>query len=268
MFNSIRYVCRENFGNLFRIYSIAKYELLGDIRDSRFGIFWNFASPAIQVLTYWLVFGIGMSRGQQEGIDYLPWVVVGFAAWWYISPCITGGCSAIHSKANVITRMKFPISILPATVCVKEFFNHLFMLAIAMVVLLLYGFTPTVYWFGVLYYMVCAFVFVENLALITSVITMLWRDMKKLVKSLIRMILYLSPVLWTARFEKIPLLDFIMTLNPIYYIVIGYRDSLIFGRGIWVHPGLAAYFWGLNLVLFAVGCHLMYHFKKKMIDMI
>ena len=54
MFTSVKYVLTENFQNLYRIYCIAKYELLADMRDSKFGIFWNFASPAIQVLTYWL----------------------------------------------------------------------------------------------------------------------------------------------------------------------------------------------------------------------
>ena len=44
MFKSIRYVLNENFSNLYRIFCIAKYELLADMRDSKFGIFWNFAS--------------------------------------------------------------------------------------------------------------------------------------------------------------------------------------------------------------------------------
>lgn len=47
MLKSIKYVLKENFTNLFRIYSISKYELLSDIRDSRLGIFWNFANPLI-----------------------------------------------------------------------------------------------------------------------------------------------------------------------------------------------------------------------------
>lgn len=268
MLKSIKYVLNENFSNLYRIFSIAKYELLADMRDSKFGIFWNFASPAIQVITYWLVFGVGMNRGQQEGVDYMPWVVVGFAAWWFISPCITQGCSAIFSKANVITKMKFPVSILPATICAKEFFNHLCMLLISIIVLCLYGFYPNRYWIGLIYYMICAFIFVENLALITSVLTMLWRDVKKLVTSFMRMLLYLSPVLWTARFNGFKTLNLLMKLNPVYYIVQGYRDCLIFEKSILSHPVMAMYFWCVNLLLFIIGCMLMYRFKKKFTDMI
>ena len=114
MFKSISYVIKENCSNFYRIFCIAKYELLSDMRDSKFGIFWNFASPAIQVFTYWLVFGIAWGRKAQtyKGItvEYLPWLVVAFSVWWYIRPCIVDGCSAVFSKTNVITRMKFPVN--------------------------------------------------------------------------------------------------------------------------------------------------------------
>ena len=62
MFKSIQYVIKENFSNLYRIFSISKYELLADMRDTKLGLFWNFASPAINLLTYWFVFGFVMER--------------------------------------------------------------------------------------------------------------------------------------------------------------------------------------------------------------
>lgn len=272
MFKSVTYVLKENFSNLYRIYCIAKYELLADIRDSKFGIIWNFLSPAIQVLTYWLVFGIGWDKKAVDGIEYLPWVVVGFSAWWFLSPCIQNGCSAIFSKVNVITKMKFPVSVLPATVCAKEFFNHICMLAIMFAIVLLWGYYPTWHWFGLIYYAFAAFMLVEALAMITSVLTMMWRDVRKLIVSFMRMIMYLSPIIWNANFAAhVPfhnILNGIMKLNPVYYIVQGYRDVIFEQKTIFAHPVMTLYFWGLVLVMFVVGCALMYKFKRKFIDMI
>lgn len=269
MLKSIRYVLKENITNLYRIFCIAKYELLGEMRDSKFGIFWNFASPAIQIITFYLVFGLAMGRGDMEGIPYLPWVVVGFCAWWYIQPCIVHGCSAIFSKVNVITKMKFPISVLPMTVVLKELFNHFCMLAIALVVLLLYGYFPKLHWLGILYYMIAAIALVEAIALITSVLTMLWRDVKKLITSLMRMLLYLSGVLFPVSYwAKVPLVEFVMKLNPVFYIVQGYRDSVFFGKGPLAHPLLGLYFWIVVIAMLVIGSMLMYKFKKKLIDLI
>lgn len=276
MFKSIRYVLKENFTNLFRIYSIAKYELLADMRDSKFGIFWNFASPAIQVLTYWLIFGVAWNRKPIEvhgiTVPYLPWLIVGYAIWWFIQPCIQKGCSAIFSKTNVITKMKFPVSVLPATVVCKELFNHCCMLLIMVVTLLICGYWPTIHWLWLIYYLFCAFVFSQSVTMILSVLTMLWRDIKKLVTSLIRMFMYFSPVIWECHFSNgIPFASFlnsIMKLNPVYYIIQGYRDAVFYKIPFWEHPYLTLYFWGVVLVLFAIGCALMFKFKKKFIDLI
>lgn len=276
MFTAIKYVLQENFSNLYRIYTIAKYELLADMRDSKFGILWNFLSPAIQVLTYWIIFGIAWNRKpiKVNGItvEYLPWLVVGYSAWWFIQPCITKGCKAIYNKINVITKMKFPVSVLPATVVGQELFNHVCMLIIAFVTLIICGWYPNWYWLQIFYYMFCAFAFTEAVCLILSVLTMLWRDVRKLITSIIRMLMYFSPVIWNCQFGKhVPyyqIINKIMKLNPIYYIIQGYRDSIFYQEGFWEHSMLGIYFWVVTFILFAIGCMLMFKFKKKFIDLI
>ena len=60
----------------------------------------------------------------------------------------------------------------------------------------------------------------------------------------------------------------IMKLNPAYYIISGYRDSIFYGKTFLDHPALTLYFWGVVLILFVIGCMLMYKFKKKFIDLI
>lgn len=270
MIRSIRYVLKENFSNLYRIYSISKYELLADIRDSKLGLFWNFANPAIQVLTYWLVFGVIMSgRSQQDGIPYICWMLGGMIAWFFISPCITNGCNAIYSKRDIITKMKFPVSILPATVVVKELFNHLFLLLIVAVTFVAFGFYPNIHWFGMLYYLFAAMLFSISLSLITSVLNMLARDTRKLILACMRLLLYLTPVLWSpAKLDRHPLLRVIMYFNPIDYIVQGYRDCFFFHQGIASFGIQIGIFWGVTLVLFVIGSYMVYKFKHKFMDLL
>ncbi len=152
------------------------------------------------------MFGVAWGRSVQTyrgvTVPYLPWLVVGFAVWWYIRPCITDGCSAVFAKTNVITKMKFPVSVLPATVCLKELFNHFVMLVITFVTLFLSGYMPNIYWLWIVYYMFCAFMLGEAISLVLSVLTMLWRDVKKFITSIMRMLMYFSPILWNCHFKK------------------------------------------------------------------
>lgn len=274
MFKSMKYVLQENFSNLFRIYSIAKYELLADMRDSKLGLFWNFAHPLIQVLTYWFAFGILFERkgikymGMQ--IPYLYWMLGGMCVWFFISPCITNGCNAVFSKSRVITKMKFPVSILPATVVMKELFNHLCIMSIVVLTLCYGGYYPSIHWFGILYYMMCGIVFSISLSMTTSVLNMIVRDTRKLVLACMRLLLYLTPILWNVnRLKGMPrIVQMIMKANPVYYVVQGYRDCFFYHRGFMYYRTSMIAFWIITVILFVFGSYMMYKFKHKFIDLI
>lgn len=274
MFKSIKYVLHENFTNLFRIYSIAKYELLGDMRDSKLGLFWNFAHPLIQVLTYWFAFGIVFNRNDVTtyGITtpYIFWMMGGMVVWFFISPCITNGCNAVFSKVNVITKMKFPVSILPATVVLKELFNHLCLMIILVFIFLVGGIYPNFHWISLLYYMFCAIVFSIALSMTTSVLNMLARDTRKLVLACMRLLLYLTPILWDIKqLTHMPsIVGVVMKANPIYYIVQGYRDCFFYHKGILFYSHSMIAFWVITIALFVFGSYMMYKFKHKFIDLI
>lgn len=268
MFKSLRYVFSENTNNIFRIYSIAKYEILGDIRESKLGIFWNFANPLIQVLTYWFVFGYVLSRGNVGAIPYFYWMLGGIVVWFFMSPCITHGANAIYTKVGVITKMKFPVSILPTTIVIKELFNHGCLMVILVIAFIVGGYYPSLEWFGLIYYLFAAATFATALAMNTSVLNMLARDTRKLILACMRLLLYLTPILWTIPNKAPAVLRGIMNLNPIYYIVQGYRDCFFYHNGIMHYKEQMVCFWAITIILMFSGCYMLYKFKHKFIDMI
>lgn len=269
MLKSITYVLKENVTNLYRIYSIAKYELISDMRDSRLGLFWNFANPAIQIVTYWFVFGLVMERKDVGKIPFIEWMLAGMVVWFFINPCITQGCNAIFSKINVITKMKFPVSILPATVVLKELFNHICILFLIFIFFIFRGINPSWHWLGLVYYMFCAIVFGISLSMVTSVLNMLARDTRKLILAIMRLLLYLTPILWPiSKLKHFPWVQLIVKVNPIYYIVSGYRDCFFYHKGFLHYHNQMLCFWIITLFLFTIGSYMMYKFKHKFIDLI
>ncbi len=267
MFKSAGFVLKENFKNFYRTISISKYELLAEMRDSKLGLFWNFASPAIQVFTYWFVFGYVFQRKAVDGFPFLIWLLGGIVVWFFISPCITDGCSAIYSKTDIITKMKFPVSILPLVVVLKKLFNQACLFVIVVAVFAVCGYFPTVYWFGLIYYTFCAILFAFALTLTTSVLNMFARDVKKLITSCMRLLFYFTPILWSA--DRLPhWMQRVISCNPIYYIVQGFRDCFFYHKGFLEYGWSMSWFWGITLLLFFVGSFMMYKFKTRFIDMI
>ena len=124
--------------------------------------------------------------------------------------------------------MKFPVSILPATVVIKELFNHLCLMLILVVLFIMGGYYPSLHWFELIYYLFCAVIFSISLSMTTSVLNMLARDTRKLVLACMRLLLYLTPILWEIPKNLPHIVKLILKANPIYYIVQGYRDCFYF----------------------------------------
>ena len=264
---SIKFVLEENLNNIFRIYSIAKYQVLADMRDSKLGLFWYFANPVIQCLTYLFMFSLVLNRKSVDGITYIWWMLGGMVVWFYISPCITQGCNAIFEKINIITKMKFPVSILPATVVLSKLFDHFCLMLILTVLFIFGGYPPTIHWLGLIYYCFCGTIFSIALSMTTSVLNMLARDTRKLILAIMRLLLYMTPILWNIKMLS-PLLQRVMMSNPIYYVVQGYRDCFFYHNGLFHYSYSAICFWVITLILFVIGSGILYKFKAKFVDFI
>lgn len=262
----ITYVFQQHYNNIHRIFSITRYERIAENRESDLGGLWNILSPMIQIATYWLVFGLGIRGGAPvSDIPYIQWMLSGLVAWFFLSACIRKGTSAILSKISILEKMNFPTSILITTTVTSELITHLITFTLIYILFLLQGYTPRIENLMLIYYLFCAIVFSISFGLVFSVLTMLKRDVKNLVSSCMRMLFYITPILWTT--EKLPLiLQNLIKLNPLYYIVEGYRASL-FPSTIQIQIEITIFFWIVTLMMFTLGCKLIYKYRAKFIDL-
>ena len=85
--------------------------------------------------------------------------------------------------------------------------------------------------------------------------TVFFRDMKEVVSILLQIGMWATPIMWT--FESMTNIPgwalTILKLNPMYYVVAGYRDALINKIGFWEHPGLTVWFWVITLLILWLG---------------
>ena len=68
--------------------------------------------------------------------------------------------------------------------------------------------------------------------------------------------------------DKYPWLQTIFKLNPLYYIVYGYRDALFYKVAFWQRPELTVYFWAVTLILLGSGLHVFKKLKVHFADVL
>ena len=67
-----------------------------------------------------------------------------------------------------------------------------------------------------------------------------------------RMLMYLTPILWDVNRIEGRVVERIIKINPVYYIVSGYRDCFFYHEGILSFGAQTGIFWGIIVFLFFI----------------
>lgn len=259
-------VLKEQLLNLNLIFRLAFYEIKGKYLMHYLGVFWQFLNPIVQIFVYWFVFGIGIRGGQPiDGVPYFVWLISGLIPWFFINPSITQGANSVYSKLNLVSKMKFPVSILPSVSIISNSFQFIVMLVMLLVILLINGIYPSVYYIQLIYYLICLYVFLFSITLFFSTFTTIVRDFQSLIQTSMKMLFFVTPIVWHT--DKLPeKYQHLLMLNPIYYLVDGFRNSLLFKTWFFEDAAYTLYFWALTLIILFTGAALHLKFRKNFFD--
>ncbi|MCR2821418.1 ABC transporter permease [Lederbergia panacisoli] len=265
-------ILKEQFQHFYLIRRLSLYELKSANNNNYLGMAWEIINPLIHVAIYWFVFGFGIRQRApmelQDGsaVPFLYWMLAGIILWFFFYQSVIQGSRSIYTRVKLLSKMNFPMSVIPNFVIFSRLYVHFIMVMITFIIFAFSGYKITIYYLQIIYFMFSTFAFLYALTLITSTLTTIIRDIQMFIQSSFRMLLYLSPILWTI--DRLPeSLQIIMKINPLYYLIEGYRSGF-FGLGWYFieHWQYTLYFWGLTIVLFLLGSSLHVKFKRHFID--
>src|SRR5690625_4344659 len=265
-------VLKEQFKHFYLIRRLSLYEIKSKNRNNYLGMAWEILNPVIQILIYWFVFGtiIGRAPIKVGGADvpFFTWLLAGFFLWMFCYQSIIQGSKSIYTRLRMLSKMNFPMSVIPNFVIFSNFYIHLVLLAITIIIFQLLGFYITIYYFQLLYFIFASICLLFSISLITSTLSTIVRDFHMFLNATLRMLLYLSGVLWPITLlAKFPLVMNLMKLNPLFYLIEGYRAALFGTEWYFIaHWQYSLYFWGLVLVIFIFGSMLHVKFRRHFID--
>ncbi len=247
---------------------LANYELKAQNNGTVFGFLWNFFNPALQIAVYWFVFAIGLNtRPPEGGYPYIIWMIVGIIPWFFISGAMMLSATSIYAYGAILKRMYLPLSIVPVKTVVSSFIAHLWSMLVVAVIILISGNSINSKVYQLPYYMFAILFYLIGYGLFASAVNVVFKDYQKIFSSFVRLLFYITPVIWVQ--DKLPEnIRFILQLNPLAYIVDGYRDCILYGVSVGETWRQGLWFWFLALVQFAYGSVVHMKFRKKFMDLL
>lgn len=249
------------------LFELARNDFRSRFTNSLLGIAWAFLLPVVIILVLWFVFEIGFKSTPVENVPFILWYIPAFLVWNFFSEAFSSGANCLFDYYYLVKNMKFKVSILPFIKIISASFIHLFFVGFIFLMYFLYGRMPRINNIQVIYYYISLFFYVLGLTWLTSALSVFSRDVLNIITLIIQVGFWATPLIWDP--GTMPQnVQFIVKLNPMYYICCGYREAFSTDIWFWQHPYQTLYFWLIVLVQLIVGAYTFKKLRPQFADML
>lgn len=220
------------FHNRGLIYSMAKKDVIGRYRGSVLGLFWSFFTPLFMLGLYTFFFRfVFKSKWPEVGdttADYAVMLFAGLVVHAMASDMIGRSAGVIIGNVNLVTKVVFPIAVLPWVTLLSSLFHML----VSMIVLILFFLFSggTLQWTLLLLPIVLTplIILFMGVGWFFSALGVYLRDIEQIMGTLITFLLFTSTVFFSL--EHAPqAIKPLLLLNPITQIINDLRNILVYG---------------------------------------
>ncbi|MGH2490200.1 MAG: ABC transporter permease [Candidatus Limnocylindria bacterium] len=220
---------------------VERRELLGDFawrqlrsryKGSVLGFGWNFVIPLLQLVVFWILFGVllEMRPRTETGVQpYAVFLFVGLLPWTFFANSLQTGAAAIVSNATIVKKVRLPLQLLPAASVLSSLANFLLSLVVLFIALAVFGprHPEGLLWLPLL----IAVQIVMNLgfAYLLAALDVHFRDVEHILGVILLAWYFLTPVLFPISVANQPLERFLLQLNPMTGVIVGYQRALLDG---------------------------------------
>ena len=223
-------------------------------QSSILGQLWLLLNPLITAAIFYFVFGV-LLRLNREIHNYALFLTVGILVYQYTSRAIMSGARSVTSNLRLFQAMAIPRSIMPISSTATDLLTFLPGVLVIVSAAVILGEGVRLTWLWLLPVVALQTIFNLGFAFITARLTYRFRDLQELLPHVLRMMMYLSGVHWSAEFigeRTNGTVQWLFERNPAYQFIAIARAA-VYGQAVswttWVE--LSAW----SLVLLLVGFH-------------
>jgi lipopolysaccharide transport system permease protein len=195
----------------------------------------------IYIFVFSLVLRIRL-RPMETGTDsFAIYLLAGLLPWMAFSEALAQATGVFQGKANLITRVVFPLEILPMASVLVPFFLNGLGFALYLGYLIIKGYTH-IAWLWLPAVIGVHIVFTLGLVILISSLSVFVRDIQQAMGIILSLWLYLTPIIYPIAMVPERFIS-IIRLNPMYPFIELYHRILLqhsFSWGLFGYAGLLA----------------------------
>lgn len=193
------------------------------------GVLWVMLQPLLMMLVFTFFFRQVVEQGELE-IPYPIFVFSGVLLWTFFSSAVTNSGNSMVLNAPIIKKIYFPRLIIPISAILAALVD-LFVALILFVFFLLFSPSVSVNFLLLLVFWPLAFLLgiisALGLGCGLSALMVKYRDFRFVIPFALQLAFFLTPIVYPVSKSDIPILKYILALNPMYGAIMMFRIPMM-----------------------------------------
>jgi len=225
------------------------------------GYLWTLLDPLAMAFIYWLVFTqiIGAKNiGEQP---YILFLLTGILSWTWFNGSVTDSARSLVVESKMVRSISIPRYLWVIKSIGAKGTEFLLAFPILIIITLITQASVNLEIFWIVFAIILQFLLLSGIGLILAPLTVLARDTSNLLRILLRMMFYLTPIIYGVSDipERFQILSY---FNPMTGIISMYR------AGFWAEPNLITaviFSTILSLTIFVIGVTFFKRIEKTVL---
>jgi lipopolysaccharide transport system permease protein len=257
---------KQIYLNKFIIWELTKRDFRTQYISNILGLSWAILEPLAMMFILWFVFTFIRSGPKME-IPFALFLLAGLIIYDFFNKALNTATRGISSYGFLISKVSFRAAIIPLVKIASELIMHFIIIIIVAAILIFSGIPVTIYWIQVFYYLFATVFLLIGITWLTSSLVLFFPDVKYIITIVMRVLFFFTPIFWDVKNIPHTMLVY-FRINPLFYIVKGYRDSFLYNVPFWKDPVETIYFWGVAMIFFIVGVFVFKRLRPYFAEMV
>ncbi|HEV7629147.1 MAG TPA: ABC transporter permease [Streptomyces sp.] len=188
---------RQLYGRRHFISAFAGAKLNAQYSQAKLGQLWQVATPLLNALVYFLIFGHLLDT-RRHVPDFVPFLVTGVFIFTFTQSSALAGSRAISGTLGMVRALHFPRACLPISFCLMQLKQLMFSMGVLVVILLAFRQVPDWSWLLAVPVLSLQFAFNNGLAMIMARLGSRTPDLAQLMPFILRTWMYASGVMYST----------------------------------------------------------------------
>jgi len=208
-------------------------EVLVRYKQSMLGVVWAVLQPTLTMVVFTLLFGALLGPKNLPTVEGVPYAISTYCAllpWQLFSQAVSRASTSVVNNQGLITKIYFPRLIIPLAPVLAALVDFAVAFIVLICLMVWYGIAPGPAIFTLPALVLFAVASALAVSLWLSAINAIHRDVQYVVPFLIQILMYVSPILYSAQSVlkgRPEWVQFLYGLNPMAGVAEGFRWALL-----------------------------------------